>query len=551
MELLEFWKIIRKRLWLILACVVLAGAGAAYFSWRQPRLYSATTTLFLRPASSGPVLLPPYQEVQTLANTYSEYMRTQTFAGLVAQQLTPALSDAAVSRAITSQWVSGTQFFRITATHTSPQVAQSIANQAAEVLIDQNIARQQAQRRQLEAQNDPSQASERTRLAELQKALDTQIADTRTRIDTLQRQVTELESKPRSTDVDLQITALRDTLVKTQAQLVDLLASQSRVQTSQPGGASSLSADTAVVVDAAPLPANPLPGKRTQTLVFAVLGGLILGLGLAFLLEYLQYAVKTPEQLDTLFGSATLGIIGSLNGAARKRLDAKSIVALSQPVSPTAEAFRALRATLHFVSRPRALHDLVVTSAAPNEGKSFVAANLAVTLAQSGRRVILVDADLRRPVLHRVFNVPAEPGFTDLVLDAEATPDRYLHPTALPSLWVLPCGTLPSNPVELFSQPRVAEVMDALKERAELVIYDSPPAAVVIDAVVLASRTDGVIQVVRAGGVRPDVVVRVKESLTQAGAHVLGPVLNLVSPADLGYASLYYQTNGHAKSQRG
>jgi capsular exopolysaccharide synthesis family protein len=181
-----------------------------------------------------------------------------------------------------------------------------------------------------------------------------------------------------------------------------------------------------------------------------------------------------------------------------------------------------------------------VTSAGPVEGKTLTSANLAVALAQGGSRVILVDADLRRPRVHRVFDLAREPGLTDLIVDPKDGVESYLQETGLENLRVLSCGPLPRNPAELLGSSRAAEVMEQLKEQADVVIYDSPPAATVTDAVVLSPQVDGVIQVVQAGRTRRDVVVRAKALLEKVGAHLLGPVLNQVSLGDMGYYTYYY-----------
>jgi capsular exopolysaccharide synthesis family protein len=235
-----------------------------------------------------------------------------------------------------------------------------------------------------------------------------------------------------------------------------------------------------------------------------------------------------------------LGVIGAFKREGNGRGSPGELITLTDPRSPISEAFRALRTNIQFASPGEPLHSLLVTSAGPTEGKTSVSANLAVILAQGGQRVILVDADLRRPRLHRVFDLPREPGFTSLVVDEVDDLQALLRPTSQPDLYLLPAGPLPRNPAELLGSARAAEVMAQLARHADVVVYDSPPAATVTDAVVLGSRVDAVLHVVKAGEPRRDVVLRARTLLEKVNARILGPVLNQVRLSDMGYYTYYY-----------
>jgi succinoglycan biosynthesis transport protein ExoP len=557
MELLEYWRIIRKRLWLMALLVVVAAAGAAYYVQQQVPLYTTSTKLFLNPVSPSPLL--PYQtaaSAQSLANTYVEFMRTRSFAGLVADELEFDVSAGEVLGSISSELVAETQFFQIRATHPNPEVAQALADTAAQVLIAENIARQQAQRQQLEAQRDPTKLLERQRLTELQKTLQDELSYMDDRITSVEEQIAELEDRPPSEDTDQRILGLREELVQHQSLRVELFGSLAQTQAALANieEMSNVVVDTAVVVDPAPLPTAPQPRQLVRSVLLAAVAALGLGVGLAFLLEYIDYTIKTPEELDTAYGMATLGVIGAYMNENGRKSRGEDLITLAEPRSPVSEAFRALRTNLQFASPGNPLRSLLVTSAGPVEGKTSVSANLAVILAQAGNRVILVDTDLRRPRLHRVFDIPREPGFTNLVADQEMGLETCLHPTPVANLRVMPCGPLPRSPAELLGSPPAVQVMDRLKDHADVVIYDSPPAATVTDAVVLGSRVDGVLHVVQAGGPRRDLVLRAKTLLEKVGARILGPVLNQVSLSDMGYYTYYYyygyHGDGHEPEER-
>jgi succinoglycan biosynthesis transport protein ExoP len=543
MELLEYWRILKNRLWLIVLLGLLGAAAGFYYVRQQVPLYTTSTTLFLNPVSPSPLL--PYQttlSAQSLANTYAQFIETRSFASLVAEEVSYDLSEGEILTAISAQLLPETQFFKISATHPSPEVAQALANNAAEVLMAENTNRQRAQREQMEAQRDPAKLAERQRLTELEKTLQDEIDYTDDRIAGLQAQIAELGARPPSEEIDGQVLELRGELLQQQSLRVELFGSLAQAQAALANmdEVSNVLVDTAVVVDPAPLPTVPASAGLVRFLLLGLVAGTGLGVGIAFLLEYMDYTVRTPEELDTVYGLSTLGVIGAFREANNRGGNPTDLMALHYPRSPVVEAFRALRTNLQFARPGDPIRSLLVTSAGPSEGKTSVSANLALILAQAGKRVILVDADLRRPRVHRLFDLPSQPGLTGLIVDPDGGVEGYLQPTEEENLWVLPCGELPRNPAELLGSARAAEVMAELTEHADMVIYDSPPAATVTDAVVLGSRVDGVVQVVQAGGPRRDLVLRAKGLLEKVGAPLLGPVLNQVDAGDMGYYAYYY-----------
>jgi len=205
-----------------------------------------------------------------------------------------------------------------------------------------------------------------------------------------------------------------------------------------------------------------------------------------------------------------------------------SLVTLTDPRSPIAEAYRGLRTNLEFSSLDHPLKTLLVTSAAPEEGKSTILANLAVTIAQAGKRVILVDCDLRRPSLHQIFGVDEELGLTSMVVDDEALAAPPLRETGVPGLQLLSGGPLPPNPSDILGSRRMEEIIRLLADRADMVMFDAPPVIAVTDAVVLASRVDGVLLVISAGKTKREHVQRARDLLNKVNARLVGAVLNNV-----------------------
>jgi capsular exopolysaccharide synthesis family protein len=213
-----------------------------------------------------------------------------------------------------------------------------------------------------------------------------------------------------------------------------------------------------------------------------------------------------------------------------------SLITITDPRSPVSEAYRALRTNLSFSSLDEPLRTLVVTSPAPDEGKSTTVANLAVTMAQSGRRTILVDCDLRRPSLHSLFNCSAEPGLTDMLLADDAQPQ--LQETGVDNLLLLPSGAKPPNPADLLGSQKLDRLLANLTEMADIVLIDAPPVIAVTDAALLGAKVDGILLVVKAGKTRREHAELAKETLQKAKVRLIGVALTN-APADSSIGGYY------------
>ena len=219
------------------------------------------------------------------------------------------------------------------------------------------------------------------------------------------------------------------------------------------------------------------------------------------------------------------------------------LVAFTTPRSPISEAYRTLRTNLEFSSLDKPMKTMVVTSPGSEEGKSTTLANLAVTIAQAEKQVILVDCDLRRPSQHAIFGLPNDVGLTTMVVDEKAMSQPPLLETGVPGLLLLPSGPLPPNPSELLGSRRMREIIAALGERADIILFDAPPIVAVTDAAVLASRVDGVLLVVKAGATKRDHAQKAKALLGKVNAHLVGAVLSNVK-MDTSYYHYYSEEEG-------
>ena len=200
-----------------------------------------------------------------------------------------------------------------------------------------------------------------------------------------------------------------------------------------------------------------------------------------------------------------------------------TLVTITDPRSPASEAYRTLRTNLSFYSLDKPLRTLVVTSPAAGEGKSTTIANLAVTMAQSGRRTILVDTDLRRPTLHELFGAQMSPGLTDMIM-AEAG-DLPLQKTEVENLWLLSSGAKPPNPADMLGAARMEQIIAQLAEQADIILFDAPPVVAAADAAILGAKVDGVLLVIQAGKTRRDHSERAREILEKSRARIVGAAL--------------------------
>ena len=205
------------------------------------------------------------------------------------------------------------------------------------------------------------------------------------------------------------------------------------------------------------------------------------------------------------------------------------LITLTNPRSPAAEAFRTLRTNLEFSALDQPLHTLLVTSAAPDEGKSTTVANLAVVLAQTNKRVILVDADMRHPSLHEYFGVDGRAGLVNYLQGVADDPKPLLQETKVGGLWLLPSGPVPPNPADLLALPRLSELIDILRHQADMVLFDAPPVVVVTDALIVGAQVDGVLLVINATTTKRSYAQQAKALLAKVQARLVGAVLNNVT----------------------
>ena len=538
MEFKQYINPLLKWWWLILASTTVAVLASIYAVSQQLPVYQARTTLMLGQAINNPNPSgTDFYLGQQLAQTYADLAKREPVKNATKEALGIDWLPS-----YTVNVVPSTMLIELTLNDTSPERAMVITNELAKQIILRSPTSAQ------ELEDQERQEFITTQLDDLE----IQIEATKTEIETKQAELAVLFSSRQIADVQTQIGALQAKQTALQNNYASLLSS------SQQGAINSLS-----IFEPATLPDQPIGPRQTTTVATAAVFGFILGAAAAYLLEYLDDTIKTPEDVNTLTDLPTLAGIAAYKV---KGEDKYAIVTQTKPRSPISEAYRTLRTAILFANVDRSTCSILVTSANPNEGKSSTVANLGVVMAQAGHRVLIVDADLRRPVQHIIFKLNSNNyGLTNLLVkmlidensedpanDTHVLLDGAIHETTQSALYILTSGSLPPNPAELVGSAKMQSLLEMLSELFDYIIIDSPPTLAVTDPVVLSTRADSVLLVSQAGSIRKNQLKAAVEQLREVKANLIGVVLNRVSGKTSGYFYYnYYNTSYYQDDETG
>ena len=304
------------------------------------------------------------------------------------------------------------------------------------------------------------------------------------------------------------------------------------------------------IVDPAVPPERPVKPKKKMNLLLGIFMGLGLGVGIAFVKEYLDHSIRSSEDLEKL-GLTTISIVPKINiKSAQEKIQQNGkvddeeyalksrLISHYDPKSTVAEAYRTLRTNIQFMNPDKPLQSLVVSSGGPGDGKSTTVANIAITFANLEKKVLLIDADLRKPILHKVFDVPRGPGLTHRLVQ-DLNDQDVIRETQVPHLYLVTCGDVPPNPSELLASQKLKDFIARMKAEYDIVLIDSPPIIAVTDASILSKLTDAIMLVVNSGKTDQRVLKRSIDLLSQVKTNLIGAVLNGVN-ISAGYDSYYY-----------
>lgn len=492
--------------WLILLAALIAGTVAFFVSMGITPQYQSSTTVLVNEA---PITQnADYSSVmmsQKLTSTYSNMMSKEPVLSEVASQLNLGLKPEVLKKYISVTPLRDTQLIQVTVETTDPYLSADIANTIVDVFSKQILGIQSLRFSQ-------SKATLEAQLADIEEqvAFYESLADNAT-----------VEEKDR---LDSKVTQYRQIYSS-------LLQSYETIRLSEAESVSSV-----VTVESATPNFDPVKPNMLQNTMFAAIAGFLLATIMVITREAFDETIKTPEDISSKFNLPVLGIINQQN-----REDDGPIT-ITEPCSPFAESYRTLRTNVSCASMDQSLHTLMVTSAEPGEGKTTVLSNLGVVFAQSGKRVIVVDCDLRHPRIHTCFRVNNRRGMSSLFSQSSERFDGYPQRTQVENLTVIPSGYLPPNPAELLCSGKMHSILDVLSQYADMVLVDTPPILVVADAAVLAPTLDGVLLVVRPGKTSVHTLSQAIEQIHQVKANLVGVVLNGV---DIRSSSYGYRYKGY------
>ena len=605
-DLRQYINLLWQWAWLIVLATLLAGVAAYITSRFQVPIYRATATFIVSETSGAQ--FSDYTAILTserLARTYSEMLTKRPLLEEVINRLNLEAkfeSTESLKNAVEVQLVRDTQLIDLSVEDTDPTLAALLANSLIEALVEQNenmlFGRYTTAESNLQDQI-VSVEEQITRLsAEIAEEQQGQVLEIEQKIEQLESQIIDLHGEITELEIILGIYRLQGSetegfytrvepsdagrvsvlkekeleleQLNTTLQLYQNIFYEFTITGSGKGLNQNLEFDqkksslalyqqtyenllgdletinlarmetgnNIVQIEPAIPPEKPVrPRVLMNTALAGVVGGM-LAVGVIFLIETLDDTIKDPEVITTHLGLPLLGNILYVEKD-------EEPITVRQPRSPVSEAYRSLRTSIQYASVDYPIKTLLVTSPSPGEGKSTVSINLAIVLAQSGLRVILVDADLRRPVIHKRLNLSNRGGLTSLFV---FSPDEVVSSLQafenMSDMMVMTSGSLPPNPSELFMSERMNQILEKLKRAADIVIIDSPPLMVVTDAAVLAPRVDGVLMAIKPGETKLSACQQSVQQLQQVGGNLIGVVMNSIT--EKGMRSYYYK-NGYYK----
>jgi succinoglycan biosynthesis transport protein ExoP len=522
----QYWILLRRWFWLIILCALMAGGSAYLITSQQPPVYQASVVLLIHsPANLNQAQLARYIEGES--QTYVQMLTERpvieaaltqvewdvSFDELKESALPKNRSDTVAYASVgpvRAELIANTRLIQLDVVDTEPERATAFANAIATAFI---------------AQYGEGQ---RERYADALAAIEIQMSDLAAEMEAIQVQIDALSEQETGAQDNIDLILLQSTLGGYRNTYSTLVRDYEELK-----AFAAQAADLIEIYVPARVPRFPIPSNILRNTALAAGTGAMLAAGMALLLERLDDTIKTSDDVRRELGLSVLGYIGQLSG------EETELVAATQPLSPTSEAFRKLRTSIRFSTLDCPLQTLLITSSGPGEGKSVVAANLSTALAQSGLKVVALDADLRRPRLDRIFGLSLQGGVTKALLDGRV--DGYLQQTQkVENLFFLAAGDCPPNPAEALGSRRMRELLAELTQQADMVILDGAPVLPVTDAAVLARSVDAVLLVIDAGKVRRQMAKRAVEDLRQVEANLIGVVLNRMPDSFGGYYHKYY-----------
>ncbi|MCL4079021.1 polysaccharide biosynthesis tyrosine autokinase [Coriobacteriia bacterium Es71-Z0120] len=513
MELRDYLAVIRARKWVIIQAAVIVTITAVIASLLMPPVYEGTAKVLISEKDAGAALLgqvfSEFSQPERGLQTQVQLMQIRPLLENTIRKLGLKMTPEELLKNVEIKGVGQTNIVEITAKSRKAETAADIAN----TLADEFVA----------WSKDYKRESIRAAADEVERRLES----AKQEILDLGR---EIQEKGKSDELATELSIAINSYTDLAGRLEEL-----RIQ-------EQLEPGSGRVVSPAVVAAEPVEPRPVRNGVLGLAVGLIFGLGMAFLYEYLDDTVKSTEQVEEILGAPVLGIIPAEK---IEKDEKRRLTLVTHPGTAAAEAYRVLRNSLDFVNFQHDIASLMITSAAPAEGKSTVAANLAAGLAQAGKKVAYVNCDFRKPTTHHFFAVSNSVGLSDVLAGTVSLKSALQRVGDVGELLVLTSGKLPPNPSELLGSEKMRLIVEELKNWADWVIIDTPPLLAVADGSAVARWADGILFVSKAGVTARGAIRQSAELLQQVGARVIGAVVwGLDSSA--GGSSYYYGGKGYA-----
>lgn len=505
--ILEYVKILLKWSWLLIIVSIVAGAGAYYYSNLSPRVYQSSTRLVVNMPSGVSDLDPSTQSVN-LSATYAKTMITQSLLNTTSQRLGyPVTGNISVSADALSPIIT------ITVRDNDPQRAADIANMVVNVFIDETNLKQSSRYTELVT----SIEAEIARIDEI-------LAETNEDLASLQPQATD---KIRVNSDNNSEERIVDTATIVRRSQLELSISQytntrySLVYNLQQIKLSEIKSKTIFTqLDIATANFSPISPQPFRDASMGAVIGLLLSGGIVFLIAFLKDEIRDPKEFLRVWNLPVLGYVTNNKGSE------DTVISILEPRSPAVEDFRILRTNLMFSNIDTPLRTILVTSSSSGDGKTSIASNLAVVMSQNDTEVMLIDCDLRKPCIHRRFQVSNRSGLTSYFFQSNYYNDDVIKETSAKGLFILTAGNIPPNPSELLNSEKMRNIISVFKSKVDTIVIDSPPILAVADALVLAPRVDGVVLVIDPKKTKRAMFNESVNQLRQVNANILGVVVN-------------------------
>jgi capsular exopolysaccharide synthesis family protein len=525
MELRQYIRVVLKWWWLILAAVLIASVSSYYASKKTIPQYRSKTTLMVGRVTQNPD--PNSAELylgQQLASTYMQMVTREPVLRATVESFGWNINWEQIAPKITANVVPNTQLIEIYATDSDPNIAKSLADTVALQLIKLS----------------PTGANQVS--SEQLIFIQTQLADLQEKISKGKNDLIDLNSQVDIANSARQIQDLQDKINILETKISNWQATYAELLKTIEGG----DVNTLNIVEEASIPGKPFSPNTRMNVMLAAAIGLVLSVGGIFLIEYLDDTIQSREDTQRLVNLPTLAKIGRIKG---NKNDSK-LIAFDNPLSPEADSFRMLRMNIQSISGWQSIRTILFTSAEPSVGKSVTVSNLGIVMAQFGNKVILVEADLRKPAVHRLFGISNNYGLKDLIIKPDLQVSDCLRETKIDNFKILTCGSEQISSVEVLGSERMKNIIKELSSLADVVLFDGPPALIFSDTFLLGKLVSGVIIVSRAGRTRTELLVRTVNDLRLAGINLLGVVIQQRKGSDMNKYKYYRDYSESAKDHK-